>query len=83
MATNPFEGKPIPELLVLLETQEVGTVRHEQLKMALIGENTKLVAGSLERLRESFEKNAESNDRTTGSGPNCIGSTLSLRLQRF
>jgi hypothetical protein len=63
VATNPFEGKPIPELLVLLETQEVGTTRHEQLKMTLIGENTKIVAGSLERLRESFQENAKSNDR--------------------
>jgi hypothetical protein len=63
MASNPFEGKPLPELLMLLETQEVGTVRHEQLKATLVWENTKIVSGSLEHLRKSFESNAESNDR--------------------
>ena len=63
MASNPFEGKPTPELLVLLETQEPGTTRQEQLKMTLIGEYTKVISASLERLRTSFEENAKSNDR--------------------
>ena len=62
MAANPFEGKAVPELLALLETQEPGTVRHEQLKMAITGEYTKAVSGALERLRESFQRNADSND---------------------
>ena len=63
MAVNPFQGKPINELLELLETQEPGTVRHEQLKMELTIQNARQVTGSVEHLRESFEKNAESNDR--------------------
>ena len=66
MATNPYEGKSIPELLTLLETQAVGTERHEQLKMVLLRHNTELIAGSLDGLRVSFENTAASNDRLAG-----------------
>jgi hypothetical protein len=61
--SNPFHGKPIQELLELLETQEPGSVRHEQLKMELTIQNARQVTTSLEHLRESFEKNAKSNDQ--------------------
>jgi hypothetical protein len=63
MATNPFHGKPINELLELLEAQEPGSIRHEQLKMELTIQNARQVTTSVEHLRESFEKNAQSNDR--------------------
>ena len=62
MATNQFEGKSIPEKILLLEAFEPGGVHHEQLKMDIISANTKIIHESLERLRESFDKNAISSD---------------------
>ena len=66
MATNKFATKPLEELLDLMEVHRVGSENQEQLKMFIIRRNTEFIADSMDRLRASFEKNADSNDRLAG-----------------
>jgi hypothetical protein len=62
MATNPYEGKSIQEQIELLETQEPGSIRHEQLKMVITTENSKQLSNALIQLRASFDKNTSANE---------------------
>ena len=63
MATNLFFGKPIKELLDLLETQEPGHIGREQLKMTITSHFVQNLEEAIHHHRLSLEKMTESNNK--------------------
>ncbi len=63
MAINPYQDQNIDELLILLETAEPGSVRHEQLKMTITHKLSQGLETSIVHHKNALEQMSASSDK--------------------